>query len=128
MFQKDLYGIEIMIFHSQSYLFRKTKEFLIFHKFYNYSVCSNFKKPELINPYLPEDSVYLQDNFKSHHLYLLRNSAKFFFGKTKLWRNGITLHEDQDFNIIEIGHALHDLNPVFNEFSRKRSLAILVTS
>ena len=40
----------------------------------------------------------------------------------------VSLHEDQDFNIIEIGHALHDLNPVFNEFSRKRSLAILVTS
>ena len=40
----------------------------------------------------------------------------------------VSLHEDQDFNIIEIDHPLHDLNPLFNKFSRKRSLAIFVTS
>jgi phytanoyl-CoA hydroxylase len=39
-----------------------------------------------------------------------------------------TLTQSKDQSINKIGHALHDLDPVFDEFSRQRALADIATS
>ena len=106
--------------------------FLIIDKFYSNDECRNLKTraQELISSHLPVDRVYLQNNNESQYPYFLKNLGNkiSFFGETKVCSNGILPNKNRDFNIKEIGYALHDLDPVFDEFSRKRSLAILATS
>ena len=112
--------------------FWQNNGFLIIDKFYSNDECRNLTKRvhELINSHLLEDRVYLQDNSESKYPYFLKNSGNkiSFFGEKNIYSNEKSLNENKDFNIKEIGHALHDLDPVFYEFSRKRSLAILATS
>ena len=91
--------------------------FLIIYKFYSNDECRNLKKRvhELINSYLLKDRVFLQDNSESKYPYLLKNLCNkiSFFGEKNIYLNEKSLNENKNFNIKEIGYALHDLDPVF---------------
>ena len=106
--------------------------FLIIDSFYSVDECENLKNRAklLIKNYSPENEVP-----NSLNNYDMKNES-FKFSASNI----AFFHEDEDCkqlksiskneleNIKEIGHAIHDLDPVFNNFSRKKSLAILATS
>ena len=106
--------------------------FLIIDSFYSIDECENLKNRAklLIKNYSPENEVP-----NSLNNYDMKNES-FKFSASNI----VFFHEDDDCkelksiskneveNIKEIGHAIHDLDPVFNNFSRKKSLAILATS
>jgi len=106
--------------------------FLIIDSFYSVDECENLKNRAklLIKNYSPENEVP-----NSLNNYDMKNKS-FKFSASNI----AFFHEDDDCkelksiskneveNIKEIGHAIHDLDPVFNNFSRKKSLAILATS
>lgn len=58
--------------------------------------------------------------------YFFSSSEKvsFFFEENAFDKNG-QLRQNKELSINKIGHALHDLDPVFNKFSRTKNLANL---
>jgi phytanoyl-CoA hydroxylase len=59
--------------------------------------------------------------------YFFSSSEKisFFFEENAFDTNG-NLRQSKELSINKIGHALHDLDPLFNEFSRTKNIANLV--
>ena len=55
------------------------------------------------------------------------DKIRFFFEENAFNSDG-SLRQDKALSINKIGHALHDLDPVFDEFSRTPALVELVTS
>ncbi|MEP6570271.1 MAG: phytanoyl-CoA dioxygenase family protein [Acidobacteriota bacterium] len=53
------------------------------------------------------------------------NKVRFFFEEDAFLTDG-TLKQDKEQSINKIGHALHDLDPVFSEFSRRPAVAEVI--
>ena len=106
--------------------------FLIIDNFYSVKECEELKSRAelLIKNHSPENRISSglnnynieNDSFK----FSANNIAFFPEGDCCPELKSITKNEG--IKIKEIGYAIHDLDPTFSKFSRKKSLAILVTS
>jgi len=85
---------------------------------------------ELVHDFEPNDIVSIfstKEQSRRSDDYFLNSGDKirFFFEEDAFQSDG-TLKQSKEQSINKIGHALHDLDPVFNEFSRRPAVAELV--
>ena len=85
---------------------------------------------ELVHDFEPSDIVSIfstrEQNRRSDDYFLNSgDKIRFFFEEDAFHPDG-TLKQSKEQSINKIGHALHDLDPVFNEFSRRPSVERLV--
>ncbi|HKB66510.1 MAG TPA: phytanoyl-CoA dioxygenase family protein [Pyrinomonadaceae bacterium] len=85
---------------------------------------------ELVHDFEPNDIVSIfstrEQNRRSDDYFLNSgDKIRFFFEEDAFHPDG-TLKQSKEQSINKIGHALHDLDPVFNEFSRRPAVAELV--
>ena len=85
---------------------------------------------ELVHDFEPTDIVSIfstrEQNRRSDDYFLNSgDKIRFFFEEDAFHSDG-TLKQSKEQSINKIGHALHDLDPVFNEFSRSLAVARLV--
>ncbi|MGH9874846.1 MAG: phytanoyl-CoA dioxygenase family protein [Pyrinomonadaceae bacterium] len=85
---------------------------------------------ELVHDFEPNDIVSIfstrEQNSRSDDYFLNSgDKIRFFFEEDAFNPDG-TLKQSKEQSINKIGHALHDLDPVFNEFSRSSSVEQLV--
>jgi len=85
---------------------------------------------ELVHDFEPNDIVSIfstKEQSRRSDDYFLNSGDKirFFFEEDAFQPDG-TLKQSKEQSINKIGHALHDLDPVFNEFSRRPAVAELV--
>ena len=101
-------------------------------------VLPDFKSPEaianlrqraadIVNDFNPTEHRAIfttRDQLKTTDDYFLRsdNTIRCFFEEEAFDQQG-TLRQDKSLSINKIGHALHDLDPVFESFSRDPKLA-----
>lgn len=106
--------------------------FLVIRNFVPQEVCKLLMRRamELIDEFNPEDSktVFSTKNLQhAQQLYFLESGDKIrFFYEQNATDNEGNLIKDKRQSINKIGHALHDLDPVFNLFSRSHSIATLI--
>src|SRR5258705_1145110 len=82
---------------------------------------------ELVHDFEPNDIVAIfstrEQNRRSDDYFLNSgDKIRFFFEEDAFHPDG-TLKQSKEQSINKIGHALHDLDPVFNEFSRNPAVA-----
>ena len=102
--------------------------FLVIEQFYDSSECDNLKNrsKELINDFAHSSVRSFFDTNNQKHSeddYFLESGDKirFFFEKNAFDKNG-KLNNSMDLVINKIGHALHDLDSVFFNFSHREEL------
>ena len=106
--------------------------FLILRDYVDAAVCDRLRKRagELVHEFDPSGLVSVFSTHEQNRLtdnYFLNSGDKirFFFEEDAFLPDG-TLKQSKELSINKIGHALHDLDPVFNEFSRAPRIAQLV--
>src|SRR6476660_7490103 len=81
---------------------------------------------ELVNTFDPSGIVSIfstrEQNRRSDDYFLNSGDKIRFFFEEDAFRPDGTLKQSKEQSINKIGHALHDLDPVFNEFSRTADL------
>ncbi|HEX5833346.1 MAG TPA: phytanoyl-CoA dioxygenase family protein, partial [Pyrinomonadaceae bacterium] len=87
---------------------------------------------ELVREFDPADVVSIFSTHEQNRLtdeYFLTSGDKirFFFEENALNADG-TLKYEKEKSINKIGHALHDLDPVFDRFSRLQAVKELATA
>ena len=115
-------------FNDEMLSFWNKEGFLVIEQFYNSSECDNLRNrsKELINDFEHSRvrSIFDTNNQKhSEDNYFLESGDKirFFFEKNAFDKNG-KLNNSIDLVINKIGHALHDLDSVFFNFSHREEL------
>ena len=106
--------------------------FLIIDNFYSVDECEGLKyRAELlVKNHSPENEIsYSLNNYdmKNEDFKFSANNIAFFHEEEDP-KELKSISKNEGKNIKEIGHAIHDLDLVFSNFSRKKSLAILLTS
>jgi phytanoyl-CoA hydroxylase len=106
--------------------------FLTLRDFVDVTACDRLRKraEELVHEFDPGGLVSI---FSTHEQnrptddYFLNSGDKirFFFEEAAFLPDG-TLKQSKELSINKIGHALHDLDPVFSEFSRTAEVAQLI--
>jgi phytanoyl-CoA hydroxylase len=106
--------------------------FLIFESFVDPRACDRLRAhaEELVQEFDPGKLVSIFSTREQNRLtddYFLKSGDKirFFFEEDAFWPDG-TLKQSKERSINKIGHALHDLDPVFHEFSRTPDIVQLV--
>jgi len=106
--------------------------FLVISDFVDAGSCDALRRRagELVNTFDPSGIVSIfstrEQNRRSDDYFLNSgDKIRFFFEEDAFHPDG-TLKQDKQQSINKIGHALHDLDPVFNEFSRNSSIEQLV--
>ena len=106
--------------------------FLVISDFADAGSCDALRRRagELVNTFDPSGIVSIfstrEQNRRSDDYFLNSgDKIRFFFEEDAFHPDG-TLKQDKQQSINKIGHALHDLDPVFNEFSRNSSIEQLV--
>ncbi len=106
--------------------------FLIIDNFYSVDECENLKNRAqlLIKNHPPENEIpYSLNNYDmKNESFKFSSSNIVFFREDDNSKELKSTSKNEGENIKEIGHAIHDLDPIFNNFSRKKSLAILANS
>ena len=106
--------------------------FLVLPGFVPAATCDALKAraEELVAGFQPETvSIFsTQEQTKTSDEYFLSSGdqIRFFFEENAFKPDG-TLRQDKALSINKIGHALHDLDPRFDRFSRTPELAALAT-
>jgi len=106
--------------------------YFVLDNFVQPSVCDRLRAraEELVHDFEPNEVVSIFSTREQNHRsdeYFLNSGDKirFFFEEDAFLPDG-TLKQSKEQSINKIGHALHDLDPVFNEFSRAPAVAQLV--
>jgi phytanoyl-CoA hydroxylase len=106
--------------------------FLVLNDFVPAASCDALRARagELVHDFEPSDIVSIfstrEQNRRSDDYFLNSgDKIRFFFEEDAFHPDG-TLKQSKEQSINKIGHALHDLDPVFNEFSRRPSVERLV--
>jgi phytanoyl-CoA hydroxylase len=107
--------------------------FLVLPAFVNADSCAALRRraDELVAGFDPREAVSIfstQEQTRTSDEYFLESGDKirFFFEADAFLPDG-TLKQSQERSINKIGHAMHDLDPVFDRFSRTPELAQLVS-
>jgi len=106
--------------------------FLVISDFVEAAACDALRARagELVSAFDPGDVVSIfstkEQNRRSDDYFLNSgDKIRFFFEEDAFLADG-TLKQSKEQSVNKIGHALHDLDPVFNEFSRDPAVAQLV--
>ena len=115
-------------FNDEMLSFWNEEGFLVIEQFYNSPECDNLRNraKELINDFEHSSVRSIFDTNDQKHAedaYFLESGDKirFFFEKGAFDENG-NLYNSIDLVINKIGHALHDLDPDFYNFSHRKEL------
>lgn len=105
--------------------------YLVLENFIEKNICKMLinEANQLIHDFQPGDTSVIfntrdQQHAKQDYFMNSGGNISFFFEDGAIDGNG-KLIKDKMLSINKIGHALHDLNPVFNCFSRQHKLAML---
>lgn len=108
--------------------------FLVIEDFVNPSACDALREraEELVREFDPCGIISIfstNEQTRTSDDYFLESGDKirFFFEENAFDAEG-KLRQSKELSINKIGHALHDLDPVFDKFSRTRELAQVVES
>ena len=106
--------------------------FLVLRDYVDAAACDRLRRraEELVHQFDPSGLVSIFSTHEQNRLtddYFLNSGDKirFFFEEDAFLPDG-TLKQSKDLSINKIGHALHDLDPVFSEFSRAAEVAQLI--
>ena len=106
--------------------------FLVIRAFVDAASCDALRRRagELVNDFDPSGVVSIfstkEQNRRSDDYFLNSgDKIRFFFEEDAFLPDG-TLKQSKEQSINKIGHALHDLDPVFSEFSRRQEIEELV--
>lgn len=106
--------------------------FLVLPKFVDHQACDvlRLRAERLVRDFDPQGVVSIfstQEQTRPSDDYFLESGDKirFFFEEQAFLPEG-TLRQQKEQSINKIGHALHDLDPVFDEFSRTPQIRSLV--
>lgn len=106
--------------------------FLVLENFVSSEACSRLREraAELVAEFDPEGvrSIFSTDEqTRTSDDYFLESGDKIrFFFEKRAFQEGGSLRQSKEHSINKIGHALHDLDPVFERFSRTPELSALV--
>jgi phytanoyl-CoA hydroxylase len=107
--------------------------FLVLENFVDQKACDLLRKraAELVDDFDPRGMVSIFSTKEQTHTsdnYFLESGDKirFFFEEQAFLPDG-TLRQSKEQSINKIGHALHDLDPVFDRFSRSPAIKQLVS-
>jgi phytanoyl-CoA hydroxylase len=108
--------------------------FLVLPDFVNAESCADLRRRanDLVAGFDPREAVSIfstQEQTRTSDDYFLDSGDKirFFFEADAFLPDG-TLKQSKERSINKIGHALHDLDPVFDSFSRTPELARLISA
>src|ERR1043166_2708541 len=108
--------------------------FLVLEGFVDDAECDllRARAEELVREFDPAEVVSVFSTHEQNRLtdeYFLTSGDKirFFFEENAFHPDG-TLKYEKERSINKIGHALHDLDPVFNRFSRSAKLSALAAA
>jgi len=111
--------------------FEKTG-FLILENFVADSMCDLLRRHtlDLVSAFDPEGiraifTTNEQSRITDEYFFASSEKISFFFEENAFDTNG-QLRQSKELSINKIGHALHDLDPTFNQFSRTTQIANLV--
>ena len=111
----------------------KRDGFLILENFVSRDVCDRLcgRAVELVRDFDPSGAVSIfstHEQTRARDDYFLESGDKirFFFEENAFNPDG-TLKQSKEQSINKIGHALHDLDPVFDQFSRTPEIRKLVS-
>ncbi len=107
--------------------------FLILENFVDAEACERLRAraEELVHDFDPKGLISIfstREQTRTSDDYFLESGDKirFFFEENAFLPDG-TLRQSKERSINKIGHALHDLDPVFDEFSRTPAIKQLVS-
>ena len=110
----------------------ETQGFLVLNGFAGKDECDALRAraEELVREFDPQEMVSVfstHEQTRTSDDYFLESGDKirFFFEENAFKPDG-GLRQEKDKSINKIGHALHDLDPVFDEFSRRKEIKELV--
>ena len=102
--------------------------FLVLNDFVDPTACDALRDRviEMIREFEPAEvasifSTREQNRIADEHFLQSANNISFFFEENAFGSDG-ALKQDKELSINKIGHALHDLDPVFDRFSRTNSI------
>ena len=107
--------------------------YLVLERFVDASDCDQLRAraEQLVQAFDPADvvssfSTHEQNRLTDDYFLTSGDKVRFFFEENAFHADG-TLKYEKEKSINKIGHALHDLEPVFNRFSRTQKLEELAT-
>ena len=108
--------------------------FLIFDNFYSKEECEKLKAhaSKLIDEFDPNKNKVIfstteQNHSSEEYFRTSGDKIRFFLEEGAVQEDG-SLNRDKNIAINKIGHAMHDLDPAFSNFSRQKKLAMLCNS
>ena len=108
--------------------------FVVLKNFVDVGVCDRLRQraADLVREFDPKDIVSVfstREQTRTSDEYFLESGDKirFFFEENAFTADGI-LRQEKAKSINKIGHALHDLDPLFEEFSRRNEIKELVSN
>ena len=108
--------------------------FLVLERFVDARACDDLRMraEQLVHEFDPRDVVSVFSTHEQNRLtddYFLTSGDKIrFFFEEHAFNDDGTLKYDKEKSINKIGHALHDLDPVFDRFSRDPKVKALATA
>lgn len=108
--------------------------FLVLERFADESACDELRAraEELVHDFDPREVVSIFSTHEQNRLtddYFLTSGDKIrFFFEENAFNDDGTLKYEKEKSINKIGHALHDLDPVFDRFSRNPKVKELATA
>ena len=108
--------------------------FLVLENFANASDCNSLRARanELVQEFDPAEVVSIfttreQNRIADEYFLTSGDKIRFFFEENAFNEDG-TLRYEKEKSINKIGHALHDLDPVFDRFSRSQNVKELAAA
>jgi phytanoyl-CoA hydroxylase len=107
--------------------------FVVLKNFVDREVCDRLREraQELVRAFDPDGLVSIfstHEQTRTSDDYFLESGDKIrFFFEENAFRPDGTLRQSKERSINKIGHALHDLDPVFDKFSRTKEIKQLVS-